>query len=304
MHFVSVFNRDGGTLRTRDMEALCADARRIFAAHGHTLDCRQVRGKGVVRALEAAASSTGVEALLAGGGDGTVSAAAEVALRHGLPLAVLPAGTMNLFARSLQIPLPMNEALEALAAGEIRAVDIATANDRPFVHQFSVGIHSRLVQIRQGMSYRSRIGKMAASLRAIFSAILRPPQFEVEIRTAEGVRSYLASGVTISNNLLAEGHVPHADALDAGLLGVYIVEPMPTLALARLCFGLLVGNWKSSPNLSEQEAAEVTLRFIRHKSSAKAVIDGELIKLKPVVVLRMHPLALKVVTPPVAVAIA
>jgi len=154
MRVIGVFNRDGGTFRTTDMEAFARRAMEIFAAHGQSLETRVVAGDELVDELRDAAGRA--DLLLAGGGDGTISAAAAAAYRKGIPLAVLPAGTMNLFARSLSVPLNLDDALDALAGGEVRSVDIATANGRPFIHQFSVGIHPKLVKLRETLSYRSR----------------------------------------------------------------------------------------------------------------------------------------------------
>jgi diacylglycerol kinase family enzyme len=148
MRFVGILNSDGGTLRTTDMVAFVAMAETIFVEAGHTLDCRMVPGSELGAALERALGDNEVDAILAGGGDGTISAAAAACFAANKPIAVLPAGTMNLFARSLGVPLQLEAALRALAAGSVGAVDIATANGRPFVHQFSVGLHSRLVRIR------------------------------------------------------------------------------------------------------------------------------------------------------------
>src|SRR5690606_30564472 len=145
--------------------------------------CSSDLGSDVAAALRKAATTDGVDAILAGGGDGTISTAAGIAYETGMPLAVLPAGTMNLFARALKVPLDLNEALEALAGGRLGEVDVATANGRLFVHQFGVGIHARLVRIREGMTYSSRVGKIFASLRAIAAAVIRPPVFEVELHT-------------------------------------------------------------------------------------------------------------------------
>ena len=103
MHVIGVFNRDGGTFKTTDMDAFADRAREIFAAHGHELDVRVVDGKSLIAELERAAGAT--ETLIAGGGDGTISAAAGVAYKYGIVLGVVPAGTMNLFARSLGLPL-------------------------------------------------------------------------------------------------------------------------------------------------------------------------------------------------------
>jgi electron transport complex protein RnfE len=86
-------------------------------------------------------------------GAGSLTIWGDIAIKNihsnSIVLAILPAGTMNLFARAMKVPLVLEEALEAIADGEVGAVDIATANGRPFVHQFSVGIHARLVRIRE-----------------------------------------------------------------------------------------------------------------------------------------------------------
>jgi len=297
MHFIAIFNRDGGTFRTVDMAAFTANAARIFEEAGHTIDCRPVAGGELIPELERAASDPASDALLAGGGDGTISAAAGICFRHEMPLAVLPAGTMNLFARSLKVPLNLEQALKALAEGEPGRVDIATANGRPFVHQYSVGMHSRLVRIRDGMTYHSRIGKMLASVRAATETMSRPLVFDAEIRTANGIENRRATAISISNNVLGEGHVPYAEQVDQGVLGVYVFKPMPPVELARLAFSLLVGTWKEHPLVSERQVEQVTLSFPHRKASAKAVIDGELIDLDKRVELKVHPGALQVIVP-------
>lgn len=202
MHFIGVFNKDGGTFRTVDMAAFTANAVRVFGEAGHTIECRVVQGRELIRELERAARDPASDALLAGGGDGTVSAAAASCFRHKMPLAVLPAGTMNLFARSLKVPLNLEQALKAMASGEVERVDIATASGRPFVHQFSVGMHSRLVRIRNGLTYNSRLGKILASVRAASATLSRPLVFDAEIRTPNGIENRRATAISISNNLL------------------------------------------------------------------------------------------------------
>jgi len=297
MHFIAVLNRDGGTFRTLDMAAFTATAERIFLEAGHTIECRVVEGRSLFRELGRAAQDPASDVLLAGGGDGTISAAAGICFKQKMPLAVLPAGTMNLFARSLKVPLNLEQALRALAEGELHRVDIATANGRPFVHQFAVGMHSRLVRIRNGLTYNSRIGKMLASVRAAGATLSRPLVFDVEIRTANGIENRRATAISISNNLLGEGHVPYAEQVDQGVLGVYVFKPMPPLELAKLALSLLVGTWKHHPLVSERQVHEVTLNFRRLKATAKAVIDGELVDLEKRVELRMHHDALQVIVP-------
>lgn len=296
MHIVAVLNRDGGTLRTTDLDDLCARAIAIFAERGHDLECRVVDGGAVESTLQELAATEGVEALIAGGGDGTISSAAAIAYAAGLPLGVLPAGTMNLFARSLKIPLDLEAALVALAEAEIVAVDIATANERTFIHQFSVGIHARLVRIREGMSYGSRTGKILASLRAIAAAAVSPPRFEADLHTRKRTERRQVSGISVSNNPLGDGQL-FADRLDHGVLGVYVAAPMNTSALLKLAVDLFAGTWRQSPLVEEREVDQLTLSFPHRRRGNHAVIDGELVELEKSVRIVIHPKALKVLRP-------
>jgi diacylglycerol kinase family enzyme len=295
MRIVGVFNRDGGSLKSMDADAFAARAAEVFAAQGHTLDVHVVSGAQVSAALESAGAAG--EVLLAAGGDGTISAAARVAYKRGIPLGVLPAGTMNLFARSLGIPLGLDAAVAALADGAIATVDIATANGKPFVHQFSVGIHPKLVRLRDRLAYRSRIGKMLASGRASLSVVFNPPSFVAEISTSRGVESWRLAGISISNNPLDEGHLPLADRLDRGVLGIYLLKPLTMGTTLSLAFGLARGKFRSLPEVIDREAREATIRFPRKKAGALAVIDGELMTLPDRVELKIRPGALKVLAP-------
>lgn len=299
MRFIGVFNRDGGTFRTTDMDAFSARAREIFEAAGHSIEPRAVAGDDLLAELQRAAAEADV--LIAGGGDGTISSAAGIAFRQGVPLAVVPAGTMNLFARSLHMPLELEPALEAIATGEICAADIATANGRPFVHQFSVGVHAKLVKLRETLTYRSRLGKIVASFRAAANAILNAPNFHADLVTPNGVERRKTAGISVSNNPL-EGQLPHAESLDSGVLGIYIIAPLTPWVTAKLCYGALRNRWKSLPEIVEKESREVTLHFPRKTATASAVIDGELVRLAKTVELKIHPGALKVVVPVVPAA--
>ena len=90
----------------------------------------------------------------------------------------------------------------------------------------------------------------------------------------------------------------------AGVLGVYIAAPMRPRELAKLSLDVMLGSWKASPLVAEQEVSQVSLSFPRRKSSAMATIDGELVPLEKRVDLKIHPGALKVVAPAAAVSAA
>lgn len=211
MRFAAVLNQDGGTLRTTDLAGFSQRMRQTLEAAGHSVDLDVVAGKDVVAALDGAASRRGIDIVLAGGGDGTISAAAARLMGKNKALAILPAGTMNLFARGLGIPQTLDAALESFVDGDVTAVDIATANGRPFVHQFSIGMHARMVQRRQNMAFGSRLGKIRASAQAAWATINNPQAMKVTLTVGEAEIVTRTTAIGVTNNLFGEGHLPYAD---------------------------------------------------------------------------------------------
>ncbi|WP_025659886.1 diacylglycerol kinase family protein [Rhizobium sp. IBUN] len=294
MKLVGFFNRDGGTFRTTDMEAYERRAEAIFREAGHDFDAIVFSGKEIVPAMERAARWGNIDGIVAGGGDGTISAAASIAWRNGVALGVVPAGTMNLFARSLRVPLDIWQALETLAFGEVDRVDIASANGRPFIHQFSAGLHARMVRYRNSYSYRSRLGKMGASARAAFGVVLNPPEFEVEFEAGGVYERRRVSAVSVSNNPFGQNALLYADSLTGGELGFYTANPLRPLGVARLAIDLLRGKVRENADVMIMHPAEVHLHFPKLPSKANCVMDGELRPLERDVALKLHPGELKV----------
>ncbi|QWW68885.1 diacylglycerol kinase family protein [Rhizobium sp. WYJ-E13] len=294
MKLVGFFNRDGGTFRTTDMQAYEKRAEEVFREAGHDFEAIVFSGGEIVPAMERAARRDDIDGIVAGGGDGTISAAASIAWRNGVALGVVPAGTMNLFARSLKVPLDIWQALDVLAFGELDNIDIASANGRPFVHQFSAGLHARMVRYRNSYSYRSRLGKMRASTRAAFGVVFNPPEFEVEFEAAGMKETRRVSAISVSNNPFGENALLYADNLRSGELGFYTAKPLKPLGVARLAIDMLRGRFRENDAVMVMHPAEVNLHFPKLRAKANCVMDGELLPLERDITIKLHPGELKV----------
>ncbi|APH74037.1 diacylglycerol/lipid kinase family protein [Aquibium oceanicum] len=299
MHFLAILNREGGTLRTTDLDALSDYMRRILSDAGHSIEIEIVQGAEISDALEKAAARADVDVVMAGGGDGTISAAAATLMDTGKALAVLPAGTMNLFARGLRIPLTLEEAIDAYAHGEERAVDIATANGKPFVHQFSIGLHARMVQLRSRFEYGSRLGKIVASWRAAFTVMAHPPAIDISLDIGSTEIRTRTTGLGISNNVFGEGHLPYADKPDAGVLGIYIASAANRLEILWFFLAMMIGRWKDLEKVEIHECETAVLTIRSRLRRHPCVIDGELRELEKKTVLEIRPKALRVLVPSV-----
>ena len=297
MRFKAYFNRDGGTFRTTDMAAYAQKAEQVFRDAGHEIECHVVAGKEMVKAIEKGAAEKDTEGLIAGGGDGTVSAAAGIAWKADLPLGVVPAGTMNLFARSLKLPLDIIAVLDVLAKGHVVNADIGSADGRPFVHQFSAGMHARLVRLRDAMTYASRVGKIAANVRASVGVVLDPPQFEVEFDVDGHKEHRLVSAINVSNNPFGNNSLMFSEELNSGHLGFYLTDALRPSGAAKLAIDILRGKMRQNVAVTEMRARSVDLHFPKLYRKANCVLDGELMPLGRNVSLRLHAGALKVIVP-------
>lgn len=295
MKLVAIFNRDGGTFKTTDMDAFCEHARTVFQNAGHEIECRLVSGKNIVEEMERTADDKGLDGLIAGGGDGTISAAAGIAWKHGIALGVVPAGTMNLFARSLRLPLDIWQAVDTLAEGHVHDVDIASANGRPFVHQFSAGLHARMVRYRDKMEYASRLGKIRANIRAAIGVVLKPPVFEVEFTVAGETQHRRVCAISASNNEFGPNPLLVADDITQGRLGFYLADALTPSGVAGLAIDIARGRLKENAAVTAMAVTQAELHFPKGRHDVKCVIDGELLPMKRDVLLKIHAGELKVI---------
>lgn len=297
MRAIAILNKDAGTLRTMDLEAYASMLATSFAAEGHEIVCRIVAGRDVVASLKAAAAEPTADALIVAGGDGSVSAAAAIAWKSGHPLGVIPAGTMNLFARAIGIPLDVNTVPAVLAEWNVMDVDIGDANGNPFVHQFSAGMHARMIRLREKIAYKSRLGKISANIKASFGVLLDPPAFDVTYRIDGREESLKVSAISVSNNAFGPSPLLISERLDGGHLGLYLAKRLNWRGALHLAIDLFRGRLKENVAVKSELVREVELHFPRRTPTARCVLDGELMPLPRDIRIRIHPGALKVLGP-------
>src|SRR3954469_10456129 len=106
------------------------------------------------------------ERLAVAGGDGSIGPVAVAAAAADLPLAVLPTGTANDFARAVDLPLDLEAAcaIAARAAGE-RVIDVLRAGDRPFLNAASVGLS--VIAAHRARPFKRRLGPLAYAVGAL-----------------------------------------------------------------------------------------------------------------------------------------
>jgi undecaprenyl-diphosphatase len=235
---------------------------RLPAADVVTLDA------GVDLAAELARRAGSARAFGAVGGDGTVAAVAAAALRHRLPLAVFPAGTLNHFARDLGIG-SFEDTIHALAAGDAVAVDVAAVNGVPYLNTAVIGAYPDLVKRRDQL--RPRVGKWLGMAAAAGDVLHRqqPLRLVIDGEPVEAWTLFVGNGC-----YRWRGASPAwRPRLDDGWLDVRYLRADARLSRARTVLSTLAG-------LNERNGAHRTrlvteLRVESGSGPVQVARDGE-----------------------------
>ena len=218
------------------------------------------------RALRQAAE--GAEVLGIAGGDGSVNAAATLALERDLPLLVVPAGTLNHFARDIGLET-VDEVAEALERGAVAEVDVALVADQVFLNTASIGWYAELVNARERLEHR--VGKWPAVLLAMSYVLRSKPPLEVEI---DGRRRRVWMVFFGNCRYRPAGFTPSwRERLDDGLVDVRVVDAAVPGARARLVAAVLTGSLGRSRTYEQRTAEAVTVRSL--DGALRVSRDGE-----------------------------
>jgi YegS/Rv2252/BmrU family lipid kinase len=208
-----------------------------------------------------------------GGGDGTLSSAAPASIETGLPLGILPLGTANDLARTLELPLDPAAAAQVIVDGELRRIDVGEVNGKPFFNVASLGLSVSLTR-ELTHDLKQRWGKLGYAV-ATFRALSQARPFLAAIRSGDEVHKVRTLQIAVGNGRYYGGGiaVETEATIDDGCLNLYSLEfdHLWKLALVYPAFRKgRHGMWKDVRTLS---CTEVEIRTGRPK---KINTDGEI----------------------------
>jgi diacylglycerol kinase family enzyme len=291
-----ILNEKGGTLKDREPGAMRRQLDAAFAERGINIrfaDAPDGDIGAAARSIIEAARSGEIEAVVAGGGDGTLSAVAGVLAGSGVPLGVLPLGTLNHFAKDLGLPLETEAAVAVIAGGHRRRVDLAEVNGRIFINNSSVGLYSHMVVDRER---RQDTGwsKWPAMTLALLRVLRRFPTRRLLLCAEGDTVPYRTPCLFVGNNAyrLQLPALGTRERLDEGTLSVYVARPAGPLGLLRLAAHAALGGLDLARDF---ETLRVPAAEIRSRASRLLVaLDGEVVAMRPPLRYRIRPGALDV----------
>lgn len=243
------------------------------------------------------AAALPVDAVVIAGGDGTIATAAQLLMGTDKALAPLPFGTMNLLAKDLGLPLDVDAAIQQMASGEIREIDVGEVNGRVFLCNSMLGLPARLAERRE--KNREHMGALgwwrlfAAGLKGLY----RYPPMRIGLDLGRGPAAFRTKAIVIANNGYDEGfgQVLTRSRLDRGELVVYATRRLSVWPLVRLSVRMALGTWSRDGDLETYPATRLAVTSRRRK--LRVMNDGETMLLTPPLRYRSRHKALKVLAP-------
>ena len=272
-------------------EAFDAARDKLTAAGIHLIDAKAIKDpKRIAGAVKKAIKAAPMVVL--GGGDGSLSANIDLFLGSETVFALLPLGTANSFARTLGVPLDLDGAIETIAKGDVRDVDLGCIDGDYFLNNAAIGLAPMVAEtVPHGL--KRRLGRLGYLVWAGWSAASFKA-FRLTVDDGRKEHRLWATEVRIANGRFHGGLelIESAD-VESGEMVVQAVQGRSLLHLG----------WSyASSVLKLRRRAETVREFrgrklrIDTKPHQRVSIDGELGPATPIVV-TVAPAAVRIVAP-------
>lgn len=225
------------------------------------------------------AATSGANLVLAVGGDGTIRAVCEELAGTGIPVGVVPAGTGNLLARNLDIPLYLRNAVDVGLNGQDRAIDMVTVagdnmDEAVFLVMAGMGFDAAIME-GVNETFKAKVGWLAYVWSALKSLLFPAITVEISVDGSEFTK-HKARTVVIGNvgNLQAGMPLIPEATIDDGEIDIVVLYPRRFLSWLPLAARVLTKNKRTDETITRMRGREIV---VRASSDAPRQIDGDLI---------------------------
>ncbi len=288
-----IINAASGTSDKENERQILAD---IFSANDFEARIELAKSGAEIVEMAKRAAKSGSQTIVAGGGDGTISAVAAELVGTEKILGVLPLGTLNHFAKDLNIPLDLKEAARAIIAGRVAKVDVGEVNGQIFINNSSLGLYPDVVRRRE-QRQRLGFGKWNSLLRAAFVVLRRYPFLDIRLNADGKEIATRTPFVFVGNNSyeMESFSIGGRTCLDAGHLSLYMTPRTRRFGLLQMALRALFGNLRQAKDFVSLCTEEIWIET-RHKQ-LRVAMDGEVLMLETPLHYRVRPAALRVIVP-------
>ena len=270
---VNVHSRKGEALFQQAREKLEAAGVRLIAAHA-------VRDPERLQETVREAVGSGAPMVIVGGGDGSLSGTVDELVGKDCVFGVLPLGTANSFARTLGIPLDLDGAVQVIAQGRRRRIDLGMIDHDYFVNAASLGLSPMIGKTvpHKLKRYLGRVGYLIWAVKC--SVGFRA--FRLMIDDGQTERRMWSTEVRILNGPY-HGGVELSDRADVDS-GEIVVQAVVGRSHARLAWDWYAKFFKLRDRDAQTEEFRGQSFRIETQPRQRISIDGEVVARTPATV--------------------
>ena len=240
---------------------------------------------------------SGAARVVIAGGDGTLGTAAAALIGQPTALAVIPAGTMNHFAKDHGIPETPDRAIAAALSDTIDRVDVGLVGGDVFLNTASVGLYVDYVRRRERVE--RFIGYRAASLIAALGTFLHPRLLSVELQIAGAVKRYYTPLVFVGVGERELKAPKFGGRVEGGERGLHVIivrgrRPARLFALVLAAAARGLDSVAATPQL-DSFLVDSCVVHVAHRRSVTVGLDGELFRVPAPLEFRVRFDALRVI---------
>lgn len=231
--------------------------------------------------------------VIVAGGDGTLNAAAKAVVETDLTLGILPMGTANDLARTLDIPFTLAGAAQVIAEGKTRHIDAGLVNGHHFFNVASIGLASDIAHALTRETKR-RLGRLSYPITAL-RALASAAPFYAEIINKDQHLHVRTLQVAVGNGRFYGGGnaIEQDAAADDGFLDLYSLESSTVWKMALMLRSFRNGQHGMWDEVRTDKCTKFEIRTRKPKS---VNVDGEIVTKTPAV-FEVLPKAVRVYSP-------
>ncbi|MEO6588339.1 MAG: diacylglycerol kinase family protein, partial [Pyrinomonadaceae bacterium] len=192
-----IINRGSGKDDNADERK--SELEKLFAEHNLKAEISIADGGEQLIKFAKEAAQSDAEIVVAGGGDGTISAVASEIYKTDKLLGVLPFGTLNHFSKDLNIPPELADAVRIIAEKNSKKVDVGEINGTIFINNSSIGLYPQIVKDREDQQESLGRGKWSAAFWAGLKILRRHPFLSVKLKSEDGEKTIKTPFVFVGN---------------------------------------------------------------------------------------------------------
>ncbi|TMV07440.1 diacylglycerol/lipid kinase family protein [Arenibacterium halophilum] len=270
---VVILNLDSGKDETKPS---ADEILSMFRDRGRTARVAAVSsGADIAGEVEKAINQTGVDCVVAAGGDGTICGVAGALANSGVDMGVLPLGTFNYFARRFEIPEDIQGAIDTICSGGTETIDLGCVNGEVFINNASMGLYPAILKVREDIYQRWGRSRLAAywSVAVAMATVYRPMTMRIEVDGVPQKTRTPTVFVAMSAYQLDEFEIEGSDAVRAGKFAIYLAPDCGRLSLIWKAAKIAFRGLKKETDFTLLTGAQATVAT--RKRRQLVAMDGE-----------------------------